>query len=175
MTTTEYTDAFGAIRAGILSNCVTQRRYALALVDDLDEAEMIAQPVSGVVMNHPAWILSHLSVYLPVVMSMLDGGVPDDPIDHKFGRKSAPLDDPKAYLPKERLVEKYIELHEGAEEAFRYAEREVLASRTPIPRFVERFPTVAHVVIHLMIKHEATHLGQLSAWRRAGGRPMVSM
>lgn len=175
MSTQEHTDAFGAIRAGILSVCSQQRRYALGLVDDLDEGDMLAQPVPGVVMNHPAWIFSHLLVYLPVMITMLEGGVPDDPIDHRHGRKSAPLPDPKAYLPKDRLVEKYAEMHEATEEAFRYAEREILSERTPIPRFVERFPTVGHVVVHLMIKHEATHLGQLSAWRRAGGRPMVSI
>lgn len=174
MTTSEHTDALGAIRSGILNSWASQRRYALALVDDLDEAEMLAQPVPGVVMNHPAWVLSHLNVYMPVLMTMLDGGVPDDPIDHKHGKKSAPLDDPKAYLPKDRLVEKYSELHEGAEEVFRYAEREVLHSKPTIARFAERFPTIAHVAVHLMIKHECIHLGQLSAWRRAGGRPMVS-
>jgi len=169
------TDAYGALRAGILASWGAQRSYALALVDDLDDGEMLGQPVPGVVMNHPAWELSHLNVYMPVMMTMLDGGVPDDPIDHKHGRKSKPLDDPKAYLPKDRLVAKYTELHEQTEEAFRYAEREALSAATPISRFAERFPTVAHVAVHLMLKHEATHLGQLSAWRRAGGRPMVTL
>lgn len=175
MATQEHTDAFGAIRAGILSSRVGQREYALALVDDLDETDMLLQPVEGVIMNHPAWILSHLLAYLPVMTTMLDGGVPDDPIDHQHGRKSMPLADVSAYLPKQRLIENYVFEHERAEEAFRFAKLEVLQSETPIPRFVERFPTVSHVVIHLMIKHEAVHLGQLSAWRRAGGRPAVTI
>jgi uncharacterized damage-inducible protein DinB len=48
-----------------------------------------------------------------------------------------------------------------------------LAGAIPLERWKQRFPLIADAVVHLMIDHESTHLGQVSAWRRAGGRPSV--
>jgi len=167
-------DGMAALRGAIQSSYDRQMRYALALVEDLGLVEMVAQPVAGVVMNHPAWVLSHLNAYMPVLTVMLGGGTPEDPIDHEHGRKSVPEPDAGSYLPKDDLVAKYVALHGRASEAFSGASLALLANATPIPRFTDRFPTIADVAVQLMIKHEATHLGQLSAWRRAGGRSMVT-
>ena len=37
------------------------REVAANLVADLTDEQMVGQPVAGVTMNHPAWVLSHLS------------------------------------------------------------------------------------------------------------------
>lgn len=170
----ETSNGYAALVAGILRSFERQQRYAQSLVADLSPAEMVSQPIDGVVLNHPAWALSHLNVYMPVLTAMLEGGTPGDPLDHEFGQRSTPLPDPGAYLPKAALLERFAQLHESTARAFRAAGPGVLAAETPLPRFIERFPTIGDVAIQLMIKHEATHLGQVSAWRRAGGRPMVT-
>lgn len=174
MSSTNTQGGFEALRGAVLGSHERQLRYALALVEDLTPSEMVAQPVDGVVMNHPAWVLSHLNAYMPVLTVMLEGGTPDDPIDHEFGRKSAPVSDESRYLRKDGLVEAYAAMHAEVGKAFARAPAELLCNVTPIPRFTDRFPTIVDVSIQLLIKHEATHLGQLSAWRRAGGRPMVA-
>jgi hypothetical protein len=171
---TDQSAGLDALREGILSGFDRQKNYAKALVEDLSPTDMVSQPIGGIVMNHPAWVLSHLCAYMPVLTMMLRGGVPEDPIDHEFGRKSAPLPDAGAYLAKDELVALYLSLHDSAAAAFGGAQPGLLAMQTPIPRFVERFPTIASVAVQLMMKHESTHLGQVSAWRRAGGRLMVT-
>ncbi|MEC9373808.1 MAG: DinB family protein [Planctomycetota bacterium] len=147
--------------------------YARRLVADLRDEEMVSQPVAGVRMNHPAWILSHLSAYGPVLAGCLRGEAVEDPIDHRFGRNSAPVDDAAAYLPKQRLIDHFVEVYDDATEALRAAPAERLAAATPIERWIPRFPRVGDMPVQFLIRHNATHLGQLSAWRRAGGRPAV--
>ena len=48
-----------------------------------------------------------------------------------------------------------------------------VAAETPLERWRPRFPCVVDLPGQFFVKHNATHLGQLSAWRRAGGRPAV--
>ena len=54
-----------------------QLRYALALVADLTDEQMVLRP--GGNMNHPAWILGHLAMYHPVTVQLLAGEPVDDP------------------------------------------------------------------------------------------------
>jgi hypothetical protein len=49
----------------------------------------------------------------------------------------------------------------------------VLERPIPLERWTGRFPRIADATLYLMLSHEAAHLGQVSAWRRAGGRPAV--
>ena len=41
------------------------RDYGERLVADLTEQQLVRQPGPG--MNHPAWVFSHLNIYLPVI------------------------------------------------------------------------------------------------------------
>jgi len=50
------------------------------------------------------------------------------------------------------------------------ATSEALAQPAP-ERMRSRFATVGQMIYGLMTAHEATHLGQFSAWRRAIGLP----
>ena len=38
-------------------------------------------------------------------------------------------------------------------------------------RFTKHMPALLDIVVFMCINHEAMHLGQLSAWRRAMGLP----
>ena len=124
-------------------------------------------------MNHPAWTFGHIGIYPPVLAAILRGQSFEDPITHKYGRDSRPLSDPKAYPPKSELMAAYLAGHDDLAAALELADAAVLSRPIPMARWKERFPIVADAVVHLMIDHESTHLGQVSAWRRAGGRAAV--
>lgn len=160
-------------KQGVLQSFKEMGGYAERLVADLSPEEMTAQPVAGVTMNHPAWVLSHLSAYPPVLTTMLRGETPDDPINHRYGRNSSPVGDAGEYPPKDALMAHYLTVRHGLAEAFTQATIDVLGVPPLIERFRPRWPSLWHACVALMTHHEATHLGQLSAWRRAGGRPAV--
>jgi len=66
--------------------------------------------------------------------------------------------------------------HSRVERAWRrkLAEGEAGGSGLAAPlewRFGEALPALSDVVVFLAVSHEAMHLGQLAAWRRARGLP----
>jgi hypothetical protein len=150
-----------------------QREYAAKLVADLSDADMVSQPAAGTVMNHPAWTLSHLASYHGALAAMLKGEPFADPLTSPFARGSRPSADPAAYRPKETLVREYLQGHELVGTTLAATPPAVLDRPIPLERWRERFPTVGDAIVYLMLSHEAMHLGQVSAWRRAGGRPAV--
>jgi hypothetical protein len=157
----------------ILRTWSRQRDYAQRLVADLSDVDMVSQPVPGVVMNHPAWTFGHIGIYPPVLAAILDGRSFEDPIKHRYGRDSRPVSDVRAYPPKAELMAEYFAGHDQLAAVLEGADPAVLSRPIPLARWKERFPFIADAVVHLMIDHESTHLGQVSAWRRAGGRPAV--
>lgn len=158
---------------GIVRTWERQKDYALRLLADLTDEEMVSQPVPGVVLNHPAWTFSHLSVYPPVLTAILRGETFEDPIKSRYGRDSAPLADLNAYARKAELVDGYVRGHDKLGATLLATDPAVLERPIPLARWRERFPYVADAVVHLMIDHESAHLGQVSVWRRAGGRGRV--
>ena len=97
----------------------------------------------------------------------------EDPKDHTYGRNSKPESDPAVYLPKDELIAHFVNGYDDAADALRRMDPARLDEPTPIERFRARFPTIAYLPTQFFLKHTSTHLGQLSAWRRAGGRPPV--
>ena len=63
----------------ILRTWERQRDYAERLVADLSDADMVSQPVPGVIMNHPAWVYSHVGLYPPVLAAILREESFEDP------------------------------------------------------------------------------------------------
>ena len=80
-----------------------QLGYAQALLDDLTDRQMVLRP--GGNMNHPAWILGHVSLYHPAVVGLLAGEAIDDPKDDPlFGFAGhGPLDDLTVYGDKQTI------------------------------------------------------------------------
>lgn len=149
--------------------------YGLRLVEDLSDVQFVAQPIPGRVINHPAWILSHLNLYSGIAAAMLRGEPFADPIDHPHGMKSEPSNDPRVYGPRGELIERFRATHEAADRALESTRAEALAAANPIDRWRAMAPTVGDMLLILMVKHESHHLGQLSMWRRAMGLPRVAM
>lgn len=160
------------------SMLITWRRdiaYALRLVGDLSDDQMIAQPVPGRAMNHPAWTLAHLNLYNEVIAKMLRRVSFDDPKEHLFGMKSSPQSDARIYPPRAMAIEAYRRSHDDAERALAECDPNLLAEDVPLARWRPLHPKVADMTLMLMAKHESLHLGQLSAWRRAMGLGRVEM
>ncbi|MEO0515588.1 MAG: DinB family protein [Planctomycetota bacterium] len=149
--------------------------YAESLVADLSPEQMTLQPGTdaGVGMNHPAWILSHLHAYHPVMIDLLQGKTPDDPKGHRFGMQSKPEADASVYLPKDGLIAAYSKGRADVAAALENVSAETLDADIPVKRWQPKFPKVGSILPYLMAHHESLHLGQLSAWRRVQGLPAV--
>ena len=98
---------------GFLFAWTKNQDYAPRLVADLTEEQMILQPATdpSAPANHPAWVLSHLNVYIPIINSIIKGEPFEDPKPHRFGMLSKPTSDPSAYQSKEELVAEFKNGH----------------------------------------------------------------
>jgi hypothetical protein len=163
------------LKSALLTTWRRDVAYALRLVGDLSDEQMIAQPIPGRVMNHPAWTLAHLTLYNEVIAKMLGRIAFEDPKEHPFGMKSSPEGDAKLYPPKALAIESYERTHTAAERALVECDPSVLAEDAPLARWRPLHPKIADMTVMLMAKHETLHLGQLSAWRRAMGLGRVEM
>lgn len=146
--------------------------YARRLIADLSAEQMVAQPALG--MNHAAWVLGHLAWTCDFTGELL--GVP--PIlgpawAARFDYTSHPSENPADYPDKAELLEALERGHARVATAVAQTKPEQLAAPLPLEGFRDRYPTVGDLLLHLLTTHEATHLGQLSAWRRSLGQPPV--
>jgi hypothetical protein len=162
-----------ALIAGILRSWQHQRDYAQRLLADLSDQDMVSQPVPGITLNHPAWTLGHLSPYPPVLAAILKGEAFVDPLNSKYGRGTKPTSDPSAYPPKAELLAGFLSGHDLLARTLESTDPSVMANPIPLARWKDRFPRIGDAVLYLMLSHEGAHLGQISAWRRAGNRPAV--
>lgn len=156
---------------GLLFSWDKNLGYGQRLVADLSDEQMGLQPGPG--MNHPAWVLSHLNAYHPVIEAVVKGELFEDPVGHKFGMKSKPEADRSIYASKDKLVADFVAGHGRVEEALRAADDSVFAKAVVLERWVKFMPTAGVALPYLMLVHENTHFGQLSAWRRVQGLPSV--
>jgi hypothetical protein len=155
--------------------------YAQKLVADLTEEQMVAQPVPGpqsgaasnAPCNHPAWVFSHLNVYLPIIQSIIKGKTFDDPKEHPFGMLSKPESDRSIYEPKQELVDAFVIGHVIVIELLEKSDESVLGNPVRLPRWQPVMPFAGMALNYLMLNHENGHLGQVSAWRRILGMPSV--
>jgi hypothetical protein len=89
--------------------------------------------------------------------------------DELFGNKSKPLSDAGKYPDKPTLLAALEQSHARLAEAFEHADDAALARENPWEGLRRMFPTVGDLCTFMLTSHETTHLGQLSAWRRAMG------
>jgi len=139
----------------------------------ISDEQMTAQP-DGVV-NHPAWTLAHLIHYYPAILSLAEGREILDPGKHpdapRYDAGSAPVDDPSEYPSRSELLTRYRRGHEDVERALVGADLVLLERPPGLARWAQGFGSTARALGYLMVFHEADHLGQLAAWRRAMGWP----
>lgn len=143
--------------------------YAKRLVADLTDEQCTQQPLAVRELNHATFVLGHLAYVCDVGATLL--GLPALHANMKdaYGMGAKPGTSGPA---KAELLALYEAAHNRLVAAALAAKTELLQELPP-ERFRARFPTIGHVVLHLLTNHQAVHLGQLSAWRRALGLPAV--
>lgn len=156
-----------------------QLRYALALLADLTDEQFVTRPSAseGVTpMNHPAWILGHVSLYHGATLKLLAGEPFDEPRDNRlFGYNGGgPIDDIAPYGSKKAMVDEFETGHEAVAQAVLTCPDEAFTRPPSLPRWAAMYPTVEFLIPDLLLFHEGMHIGQISTWRRAAGLPPVT-
>jgi DinB superfamily len=145
--------------------------YARKLVADLHDDQMTTQPVSTCVLNHAAFIIGHLAWVCDFGVTLLGETAAIDPKWRDlFSLTAKPVSDRSVYPSKVVLVKAFEDAHTRLATVALAAKPELLQLPPP-ERFRNRFPALAPLMLHMLTNHEAVHLGQLSAWRRACGLP----
>ena len=149
--------------------------HITALVSDLTDEQMVHQP-HGLV-NHPAWTLGHLGLVSNALATALglESTFPEEWRVLFRPAKQVPAGgDASAFPSKERLLAELTAQHARVAEALAKADPPFLARAHPNETMRKRFPTIGDFANYLASAHEANHIGQLAAWRRAMGiRPRV--
>lgn len=160
---------------GLLYAWKKNLEYGPKLVADLSDEQLTAQPIADLSSpaNHPAWIFSHLNVYLPIIEALIQGKKFDDPKEHRFGMLSRPESDRSLYSSKQELLTEFISGHERVVELLQKSDDSVLGHAVSLERWQPMMPFSGIALPYLMLNHENCHLGQLSAWRRVLGLPSV--
>jgi hypothetical protein len=147
--------------------------YARALVHDLTSDQMTTIPATGLE-NHPAFTLGHL-VSGSVLLAEDLGAVFEMPDNwaNLFLRKGPgdprkPDLDKGKYPPKHLLLRELENQHNKVNKLLNNLDNGKLSESFKW-RFSNYMPTLLDVIVFMCINHEAMHLGQLAAWRRAMG------
>ena len=147
--------------------------YAQRLVNGVTEEQMTTAPAAGL-MNHPAWTLGHLASASALLTEDLGGQI-DFPIEWSelFLRKgpgdpAVPDPDTSKYPSKKDLLDELKRQHEKVKQLVREHTEDEL-QKTVKWKFSDHMPALFDVIVFFCVNHEAMHLGQLAAWRRAMG------
>lgn len=147
--------------------------YTRRLTADLTDADMTHVPVPG--MNPPGWLLAHLALSADMAAKVV-GAETSCPADWVpwFGPHSTPLAEGAPTPRKNELLSlietTYARVNSALEKG---VAADKLAAPNPIEFIRGVLPTAGDLLAHLLTTHVATHLGQLSAWRRAAGKKAV--
>lgn len=149
--------------------------YGELLVKDIPAAKFAHMPHPA--MNHPAFCIGHLCLYPNRVLTLI--GKPQLIVEKPgwpelFKAGVACVEQDGRYPSKDELVAVYLERYRTVCDAIGDVDEEVFARENPTEgRFRQMFPTVGGAVNFMLNNHHMTHLGQISAWRRAVGLPGV--
>ncbi|MCP4291351.1 MAG: DinB family protein [bacterium] len=151
--------------------------YANALVSDLSESQC-RTPAGPGLENHPSWTIGHLVSGSDILAEDLgmERNIPKGWQDlfERRGPGDPRLPNPNAeiYPQMNELKAELERQHQRVETAWRAkllnedCKNTELA--TPLAwRYSSALPTLGDATLFLAISHEAMHLGQLAAWRRA--------
>jgi len=147
--------------------------YCRMLMAELPDERLAEQPVPGV--NHPAWIVGHLTFAAERAVALINGGenpLPE-PWQKLFGIGSKPTNVRTDYPTKEELLQAFEASHERLQRAAASATPEQLARPSQNPRTKDQLPTIKEAIGFLLTGHMGVHLGQLTMWRRMIGLPAL--
>ncbi len=142
--------------------------YARTLLGDLGDDQIAEQPLPGV--NHPAWILGHLTFSTDICRDLL--GAPKvlpEAWTTQYGVGSRPVTDRSAYPSKDELLSMLERGFAEVRGLVAHATEEQMTAPTAHPRIKDSLPTTRDLLSFLLTAHVAIHLGQLTTWRRMRG------
>ena len=150
-------------------------QYAEQLIADIEELQMTKSPGQGLE-NHPAFTIGHLASGAALTSKYLGGSYNFDPKWEQIFKRQGP-GDPRMpeeniglYPKKELLLNELTKQHQLVEALILELDETRFAA--PVKwRFDKYMPTLGDLLIFMCITHEAMHLGQLAAWRRAMEMP----
>jgi hypothetical protein len=146
--------------------------YLREQVADVAEEDMIAQP--GGIMNHPAWVIGHLTFTCQMLGGVI--GIPEwlpDYWANRFGTGSVPVPDVSFYETKQNALKILRDAQVRLTQAVEQLDDARLNALFPDESYLEVFPTIRHALTQVLVGHTANHVGQLSVWRRALGLPLM--
>ncbi len=134
--------------------------YGVRLVSDLNNEQMTLQPAPAgqAAANHPAWVLSHLNVYVPIIASLIEGKAFEDPKEHQFGMQSKPESDVSLYASRDELVEAFVSGHDRVTKLLENSGDDCFEQTMILERWQPVMPTVGIALPYLMLLHENCHL-----------------
>ncbi len=149
--------------------------YAQQLVKDVSEELMMHIPHKGLE-NHPAFTLGHLAVATAMTINYAGGqsSLPD--LWNQLFKRNGPGDprlpeENTALYPNKQALLKQLEVqHNHLKETLSQANIDDFYENTQW-RLNDYLPSRLDCIIFMSINHEAMHLGQLAAWRRAMDLP----
>ena len=154
------------------------RGYAERLVGQVPAESFARVPVVGgvpIIINHPAFVLGHLSLY-PVQLAEMAGiqvqgtEVPEH-YQTLFKMGAQCVDDPQGrlYPSKDELVERYFTSTDALIARLPDLDTKIFDAPLENPARRGKFGTVGAFLAYLLLAHPQTHLGQVSGWRRCMG------
>lgn len=144
------------------------------LVADIPAERFARCPEGHADMNHPAFVIGHLSIYPDMLLEMLGSADQADPrngYQELFSPTARCQDDPGGtiYPVKDELIAYITERYSALQDVLAGVRDEALLAEMPVERMRAAFPTVGVGTSFLAGPHLMFHLGQLSAWRRVEG------
>jgi len=125
--------------------------------------------------NHPCFILGHLSLYAPRIVTELGGDAiaiqPSERFVQAFNKDAKCVDDPdrQHYPAMDEVLAAFRNGHEKAIETLEASEDDVFKQSNPNESMRGKFPTLGAMHGFYVGGHLMMHMGQLSAWRRMMG------
>ncbi|KPK65195.1 MAG: hypothetical protein AMS21_05390 [Gemmatimonas sp. SG8_38_2] len=153
----------------MISELVRTFDYITAFIEqsvaDLSDHEMVMQPDG--VPNHAMWTLGHMIYSCQGIAAELGSELwlPAAWESH-FGYGSEPLPDRGKYPSKSELSKLFTDSTNRLRETLLNTDESVLRRALPD----DTLPTMGHLLLQVVVGHNAYHAGQLAVWRRAIGK-----
>lgn len=141
-------------------------------VADVAPADMVAKPCG--IMNHPAWVIGHLTHSCQLLAEVF--GEPNwlpEIWGKRFGTGSVPLADASMYETKENALAMLGDAQSRITQVVERLDDARLDEPFPDVSYRAVFPTSRHAITQVLVAHAANHVGQLTVWRRAMGLPRM--
>ena len=139
-------------------------------VADLSDDEMVVQPAG--VPNHAAWTLGHIVYSCQEIAAELgsDRWLPET-WKSEFGYGSTPVPDSNKYPTKAEMLNLLAAAISRLRQSLLNAGDSVWQRRLAD----DQLPTMADMLLQVVLAHTAYHAGQLAVWRRAIGKPSAGV